>query len=104
MQSAGVVDVVDEGADAAPGVFASTVRLAVTSSAFSVRMKLSALALSLGSPAGSCWRGRRFGKPLRVVAAGVLHAAIGMVDQVLQRAAARDDCLVERLDRQAAFR
>ena len=50
MQSTGVVDVVDEGADLALGVFAAAIGLAVDSSALSVCMKLSALALSCGVP------------------------------------------------------
>ena len=104
MQSAGIVDVVDEGADLALGVFAAAIGLAVDLLGFE-RMHE---ALGLGVVLRRSWAahagvGADLAQPQGVVAAGVLHAAVGMIDQVLQRTATRGDGLVERLERQAGL-
>ena len=104
MQSAGVVDVVDEGADPALGVFAAPIGLAVDLLGFE-RMHEAlgfGVVLRRARPAHA-GVGADLVKAQRIIAAGVLHAAIGMMDQVLQRAAARGDGLVERFERQAGL-
>ena len=67
-------------------------------------MKLSALALSCGRawPAHA-GVGADLAQTQGIVAAGVSHAAIGMMNQVLQRTAARSDSLVERFEGQAGL-
>ena len=104
MQSTGVVDVVDEGADLALGVFAAAIGLAVDLLGFERMHEALGLGVVLRrSRATHAGVGADLAQAQGVVAAGVLHAAVGMMDQVLQRTATRGDGLVERLERQAGL-
>ena len=93
---------VDEGADFAFCVFERLIGLAVDLLGLERLHEAFGFGVVLGR-AGAAHAG--MGADLRqaqgVVAAGVLHAAIGVVDQVLERYSARLDRFVERVDGQA---
>src|ERR1700735_4764237 len=104
MQSAGIVDVVDEGADLVLGVLAAAITLSVDLLGFERMHEALGLGVVLRrSRAAHAGVGADLAQAQGVVAAGVLHAAVGMMDQVLQRTATRGDGLVERLKRQAGL-
>ena len=86
MQSTGVVDVVDESADIALGVFAAAIGLAVDLLGFERMHEALGLGVVLRRyRATHAGVGADLAQAQGVVAAGVLHAAVGMMDQVLQR-------------------
>src|SRR6202453_5241882 len=90
VQSAGVVEVVDEGADLALGVFKAAIGLAVDFLGFERTHEALGLGVVLRrAGAAHAGVGADLAQAQGVAAAGGLHAAIGMMDQVFQRTATR---------------
>src|SRR5208282_4639992 len=98
MKALDVVDGLDEGADLASGVFDRRVGLGVHLLGFERLHEAFGLGVVVGVGEAAHAGGdlaRR--KTLGVVAAGVLHAAVGVVDQAFGSRIARQDRHVQRL-------